>query len=613
MKIASKFLTLSVLAAVAAPGVRAESDFKISNLGPTNTMVMIKDVESNYLLIPVQENEPLCNIRVLADSKFQEAINVPLAIGHVDYYVPLDLRNFKGDNILLDVRTNPDHATRGGNTNRAWVKELKLSDTFDASNREKYRPSFHHTPAWGWMNDPNGMFYKDGVWHLYYQWNPYGSKWQNMSWGHSTSKDLINWEAQPKAFAPTDLGMIFSGSSVVDKDNTAGFGKDAIITFYTSADASQTQSMAYSTDGGITFTEYEANPVIAYERESRDPNMFWDEEHHQWVLLLASALDHEMLIFTSPNLKDWTLASKFGRGYGSQAGVWECPDLLYLPVQGTDEHKWVLICNINPSGPSGGSAAQYFVGDFDGKEFKCIDGPEETKWMDYGKDHYATVSFSNAPDGRHTVIGWMSNWEYANEVPTMQFRSANTLPRDVSLFKAPDGEYYLASEPSPEVDALRLKPIKMNVGTLGSGTKSFKLPSANDGICEIDLTADLASGSQLEITLSNAQGEKVVMTLDQKEFSMDRRESGIKDFSENFPAKTVGPLFDHNRSRSLRIFVDRSSIEAFVDKGRLAMTNLVFPTSPYTTVSLRASQGKVKCSSFEVYPLTPTSNPDEIK
>ena len=276
-----------------------------------------------------------------------------------------------------------------------------------------------------------GMFYKDGVWHLCYQWNPYGSKWQNMTWGHSTSKDLVNWEHQPATIIPDGLGTIFSGSSVVDTNNTAGYGKNAVVTLYTSCDASQVQSMAHSTDNGATFTKYAGNPIITLDTEARDPNMFWHEPTQQWVLVLAHALEHEMLIYTSPNLRDWTLQSSFGKGLGCQSGVWECPDLFELPVDGNGVKKWVLICNINPGGPFGGSAAQYFVGDFDGKTFtpdRDKQGNVPTKWLDFGKDNYASVSFSDAPDNRRTLIGWMNNWQYAAEVPTLQYRSANTLP-----------------------------------------------------------------------------------------------------------------------------------------------------------------------------------------
>ncbi|MBD5369755.1 MAG: DUF4980 domain-containing protein [Bacteroides sp.] len=578
---------LTAMTALTALGAASAADLRVDCLSPSNTLVRITDPQEKYLLLPVQENAPMAHIRVLSDGRLDETLNITLAQSNIDFYVPLRLTGRDGKDILLDVRTDNTRSNHRDANDAAWSSGLKLSDTFDTSNTEKYRPAYHHTPLYGWMNDPNGMFYKDGLWHLYYQWNPYGSKWENMSWGHSTSKDLIHWDAQEPVLYGDALGAVFSGSSVVDHDNTAGFGNDAVIALFTSAGASQVQSMAHSEDDGMTFRRYEGNPVIAYERESRDPNMFWDAENHRWVLLLASALDHEMLIFTSPDLKEWSLTSKFGHGYGAQDGVWECPDLMYLPVIGTDDHKWVLICNINPGGPAGGSGTQYFVGDFDGTTFKCDSEASVTKWIDYGKDYYAAVSFSNAPADRKTLLGWMSNWEYANDVPTRQFRSANSLPRELAVFKGTDGEYYVASVPSPEVDALRGKGTALKGGQLSASARKFALPTANDGICEISFEVELKKGATAEVTLYNAQGEKVAMTLDADKdtFSMDRRESGKVDFSQQFPAVTVAPAHNGTGHYSVRLFIDRSSVEAFAADGHFAMTNLVFPENPYTHIS----------------------------
>ena len=416
------------------------------------------------------------------------------------------------------------------------------------------------------MNDPNGMFYKDGVWHLYYQYNPFGSQWENMNWAHSTSTDLMHWTYQGEAIQPDALGTIFSGSCVVDKDNTAGFGKDAVIAFYTSAGAAQTQSIAYSTDNGKTFKKYVDNPIITSDvPDFRDPNVFWHEDTKQWILILAAG--QQMNIYSSKNLKDWKYESNFGEGYGNHGGVWECPDLLKVG------DKWVLICNINPGGPFGGSATQYFVGTFDGHKFTCASKPEVTKWMDYGKDHYATVSFSNAPDGRIVVLPWMSNWQYANQVPTQQFRSANGLPREMGLFSY-NGEDYVTIKPSPEVfAAFEQKPS----GRLQAATW-----------LEVTNIKNNAS-----IVLSNDKGEKVTMVYDGKAgtFSMDRNESGLSDFNNDFKAKTVAPTY--GAVKALNIFVDRSSIEAFDADGKLSMTNLVFPTKPYDNVIAKGCKIKI--------------------
>ena len=589
------------------PAANASEGVEINHLGVNNTLVRVTG-EGNYIMLPVQEANDDARVNVLVDGKIAETIYVRLASSKTDYTVPFDLTPYKGKNVILDVVTPQGRSSvREAKEDVCW-KGIALADKLDYTDREtRFRPLFHHTPEYGWMNDPNGMFYKDGVWHLYYQYNPYGSKWQNMSWGHSTSSDLVNWEHKPVALRPDGLGSIFSGSCVVDTDNTAGMGKDEVIALYTSAGTSQMQSMAHSSDNGITFNVYPANPVITLESEARDPNMFWNERTGEWNLVLAHALDHEMLFFTSPDLKEWTLQSAFGKGIGAQDGVWECPDLFELPVEGTDEKKWVLICNINPGGPFGGSAVQYFVGDWDGRKFTADtlpDGSIPTKWLDYGKDNYALVSWSGAPDGRRTAIGWMSNWQYAADVPTMQFRSANTLPREIGLFRAPDGEIYASCAPSPELEALRGKLVqKVSRTTVGKKQRAYSLPTANGGICELLFDINAAKSSTVAITLSNDKGEKIVMLYDAAShtLSFDRTEGGLTDFSEGFPAVTATPTHEINGKISLRLYVDRSSIEVFGNDGRFVMTNLVFPTKPYTTLSFSSTDGKAKIENLKIY------------
>lgn len=525
-----------------------------------------------YLLIPVQENAEMANVKVIADNKQVKTINIKLANNHIDYLVPLDLKEFAGEKSLaLDIHVNGTYRTDGGIASFGCWKKMQFSDIYDISNREQYRPIYHHTPAYGWMNDPNGMFYKDGVWHLYFQHNPFGSQWENMTWGHSTSTDLVHWTFEGDPVQPDVWGAIFSGSAVVDKENTAGFGKDAVVALYTSAAESQIQSMAYSTDNGKTFTKYEGNPVITSNvPDFRDPHMFWNEDIKKWNMILAAG--QHMEIYTSDNLKEWKLESSFGAEYGNHGGVWECPDLMKMKVKGTDKEKWMLICNINPGGPFGGSATQYFIGDFDGYKFVCDTKPEVTKWMDYGKDHYATVTFDNAPDGRHVAIAWMSNWQYANLVPTKQYRSCNSIPRDLGLFEY-DGDIYCSVLPSPEMTAAR---------------KTKKPGKAITEACELIVNP---KRDVTIITLSNDKGEEVVMKYDAKAktFSMDRTNSGKMDFSTDFPAVTEAPTF--GKISQLRIFIDKSSIEVFDAEGKMAMTNLVFPNKPYNKVTI---QGKAK-------------------
>ena len=525
-----------------------------------------------YLLLPVQESAEVSNIKVIGGSRQLKTLNVRLANNHIDYYVPLCLQEFDDEKgLMLDVHVNGTYRTDGGISTFSCWKNMSFSDTFDMKNREQYRPVYHHTPAYGWMNDPNGMFYKDGVWNLYFQHNPYGSLWENMTWGHSTSTDLVHWKFQGDPVQPDALGTVFSGSAVVDKENTSGFGKGAVIALYTSAGESQTQSMVYSTDNGKTFTKYEGNPVITSNvPDFRDPHMFWNEDIKKWNMILAAG--QHMEIYSSDNLKDWKLESSFGETYGNHGGVWECPDLMKMKVRGTNKEKWMLICNINPGGPFGGSATQYFIGDFDGHKFTCESKPEVTKWMDYGKDHYATVTFDNAPEGRRVAIAWMSNWQYANQVPTLQYRSGNSIPRDLGLFEY-KGETYCSVVPSPEMTAARSK----------KATKSLSES------CE--MVVNLKGNST--ITLSNDKGEKVVMCYDAKAetFSMDRTKSGKMDFSNDFAATTKAPTY--GKISQLRIFIDKSSIEVFDAEGKMAMTNLVFPTKPYNKVTVKGGKYQV--------------------
>ncbi len=598
-------------AGIAALAANSSEGIKVEHLGANNTLVRVNG-DSRYLMLPVQESIDDATVNVVVDGKLDRTIYVRLAKSKVDYSMPFDLSPYKGHNVVLNIITSQDRSTvREAKEDAAWAN-FSLTDEIDVTNTEKYRPLYHHTPEYGWMNDPNGMFYKDGVWHLYYQWNPYGSKWQNMTWGHSSSKDLINWEHQPTAIEPNGLGAVFSGSSAVDTENSAGFGKDAVVTMYTSAGASQMQSLAYSHDNGNTFTIYPGNPVITLESEARDPNMFWNPEAKEWNMILAHALDHEMLIFSSPDMKEWKLESAFGKGLGAQDGVWECPDLFELTVEGTDQKKWVLLCNINPGGPFGGSGIQYFVGDFDGKTFTPdtdADGKVPTKWLDYGKDNYAIVSWSDAPDDRRTAIGWMSNWQYAAEVPTTQFRSANTLPREIKLFKGNDGQLYAASAPSPELTALRGKLVNdtRSIGVNRKG-KTILLPTANNGVCEILMDVEPFQQGSLILTLSNDKGEKSVLTYDpaKETLSFDRRESGVVDFSLDFPAVTTTPTFTNGGVMSLRMFIDTSSIEVFANEGKGVMTNLVFPTTPYTKLSLSTDGGNAKVKNLKIYSLENT-------
>lgn len=577
----------------------AENRVVVKHLANEQNIILLDSLKK-FLLLPVQENAPEGKVNIIVNNEFQleQNINIRLAREKVDYYVPLDLSAYQGKSVSVDVTGMPASSL-------CW-KEIKLSDTFDSSNRETYRPVYHHTPVYGWMNDPNGMFYKDGVYHLYFQYNPYGSMWANMTWGHSTSTDLTHWTYEGTAIVPDAWGAIFSGSCVVDKDNTAGFGKGAVVAFYTSAKSTpwgdvQSQSMAYSLDNGKTFIKYEHNPILtSTERDFRDPKVFWYAPGKHWVMMLA--VGQEMQIYSSGNLKEWKKESSFGAMQGAHGGVWECPDLVEVAVEGSKEKKWVLICNLNPGGPFGGSAAQYFVGSFDGKKF-VNESPTQTKWLDWGKDNYATVTWSNAPAGRCIALGWMSNWQYANNVPTTQYRSANTLARDLTLYRA-GGELYLKSKPSPEIKKARAEEKKISTFEVKGNYEVASLLADNKGAYEIEMTIENKGTSKIDFSLMNEKGEKVAMYYDvvRKQFVMDRSASGVVGFSRDFPAVTVAPVRNTDQIH-LRLFIDRSSVEAFGEDGEYVMTNLVFPAEPYNRMVFSSDKGSYIVKSMNVYRL----------
>lgn len=565
------FLTVaaSLFSALCSLPVQAQ-DMKVEALANDNFIIRIApDNKEQYLILPIEEAAPESQVKVIADNVLVRQLHIRLALNKVDYYVPFELNEFAGRHLILFAHASVDHANRGTGS-QLFLSNMSLSNTFDTSNKEKFRPEYHHTPLYGWMNDPNGMFYKDGEWHLYYQFGPYGSMWNNMTWGHSVSTDLIHWDHRSPALRPDIHGTIFSGSCIVDKHNTAGFGENAVIAMYTSAGDVQSQSIAYSLDNGNTFHVYEGNPVLTAEiADFRDPNMFWNEDIKKWTLVMSAG--QEMRIYSSPDMKQWTEESRFGKTLGCHDGVWECPDLMKLKVENgksAGQEKWVLFCNINPGNPAGGSATQYFIGDFDGHKF-TVDRESRYEgkalWQDYGKDHYATVSFSNAPDGRHTMLAWMSNWQYANNVPTMQYRSGNTIAREPFLYEGRDYTdpkhpsstmLYLGSRPAPEYD--------------GQG---------------LDTTIMKIKGS-CQVVLSNDEGEEFIITYDAKSMTLtvDRSKGGLTDFSKDFDVLATAPL--HNKLKSLRLFVDNSSVEVFGNNGEVSLTSLVFPQSKYNRVTV---------------------------
>ena len=407
------------------------SPLLIKDLGEGHCLVRV-NTNQKYLLLPVEDASPDVRISMIVNNKEVKNFDVRLAIHKVDYFVPVDLSDYSGKLISFKFKMNSNDPVRVNLSpdNTACCKEMKLSDTFDTSNREKFRPTYHFSPLYGWMNDPNGMVYKDGEYHLFYQYNPYGSKWGNMNWGHAISKDLVNWEHRPVAIAPDAFGTIFSGSAVIDHHNTAGFGAGAIVAIYTQNGDRQVQSIAYSTDNGRTFTKYENNPVlVSAARDFRDPKVFWYEGSKRWIMVLA--VGQEMQFFSSPNLKDWTFESHI-------TGFWECPELFELPVDGNkDNTKWVMY----------GASGTYMLGVFDGKKFT----PESGKYYYSTGSIYAAQTFTNIPesDGRRIQIGWgrISH-------PGMPFNGMMLFPTELSLRTTKDG-IRLFSKPIDELDRLQ--------------------------------------------------------------------------------------------------------------------------------------------------------------
>lgn len=438
------------------------------------------------------------------------------------------------------------------------------------SYKEMYRPQIHFTPAKNWMNDPNGMVYVDGTYHLFYQYNPQGNGWGNMSWGHATSTDLFHWKEQAVALTRDELGDIFSGSAVIDKDNTAGFGAGAMVAFYTSAsDAGQQQSMAYSTDGGKTFTRYVANPVIKNNDDrQRDPKVFWHADSKQWIMSLAKGWSKGIEFFGSTDMKTWSKLSTFIVELPGRPNLqWECPDLLQFG------DKWVLLVSVNPGGPILGSGMMYFVGDFDGKEFKA-DALDYPLWLDYGMDNYAGVTWSNTAD-RKIMIGWMNNWSYAGDVPCSPWRSAMTLPRELKL-TAFNGKPLLCCPVVNEID--KIAGTWQNVGTTIDAKDAYQLR----------LTLQLDKNST--ITLSNSQDEKYVIDINANARTLTAHRTaatGKTSFNGSFSIPSMqAPLNIEGETVTIDMFVDQSSVEILTKDGTMSMTNLVFPQSLYNSLTI---------------------------
>lgn len=510
------------------------------------------------------------------------------------------------------------------NTNTEVAKE-----TTAATFNEPHRPQFHFTPPSGWMNDPNGMVYHNGEYHLFYQHNPDSTVWGPMHWGHAVSRDMIDWEHLPIALYPDSLGTIFSGSAVVDVKNTSGLGSAdnpamvAIFTYHNEEGARagrddyQTQGIAFSLDNGRSWTKYEGNPVLKNPGiiDFRDPKVSWYEEGQKWIMTLA-VKDH-ISFYSSKNLLDWKLESDFGANVGAHGGVWECPDLFKLKVEGTNEEKWVLLVNINPGAPNGGSGTQYFLGSFDGSRFvldpqfeaslnakpaiaTTVNG-QEGIWLDYGRDEYAGVTWENVPeqDGRRLFMGWMSNWAYANVVPTEKWRSAMTVARTLELVDTPAG-LRVASRPVKELQNIYQESYPVKAQTVSDALAISENAPFTTPTFDLQLELErLSPEGQFAVELSNDKNQKVLVGYDaaRGQYYIDRSNAGSNSFSDNFAGIHHAPRLASGASFPVRLLVDVASVEFFADNGKTVMTDIIFPNEPFTKVKLLTGNGQFKVTS----------------
>lgn len=450
--------------------------------------------------------------------------------------------------------------------------------------QEPFRPQFHFTPAEKWMNDPNGLVYLNGKYHLFYQYYPNDIVWGPMHWGHAVSTDLLSWKHMPIALYPDSLGNIFSGSVVIDKNNTAGFGANAMVAIFTyHNDAlweagqknTESQALAYSTDEGKTWTKYANNPVLnnSGEQDFRDPKVFWNETKNKWDMVLAAG--DRIKIFSSDNLKNWTFESDFKPvADDADLGVWECPDLFKMKMGKVE--KWVMIVSHGDKAPNGGSGTRYFIGDYDGKTFT---NTQKAIWLDYGTDAYAGVTFSNTPNNKKIFLAWMSNWKYANKTPTEVWRGAMTLPRELSLHPSEiKGEYHLKQNIVEQISLFTDKDWE---------EEEVKTPFEKTGLdlSQAEVRFEVNEPDFLEIVLSNFMKEKFIIQIKNNQVITNRSQSGKVDFSDQFAAKEQQmPI--QEKIHIVQLITDKSSVEILLNNGRYSMTNLVFPNMNFSTLQI---------------------------
>ncbi len=487
---------------------------------------------------------------------------------------------------------------------------LSAQDAYD----QPWRPQYHFTPSHNFMNDPNGMVFYKGEYHLFYQYNPEGQVWGHMSWGHAVSTDMVHWQHLPLAIPEDRNYMIYSGSAVVDWNNSSGLCKNpdpkdrsCLIAIY-AADYHQKREkthIAYSNDRGRTWTNYAGNPVIDVDAEDfRDPFVFWYEPQKKWVLVAVLADHRKALFFGSTDLKQWDKLSEFGPA-GDDAGQWECPDLLELPLEGTKETRWVLIINRNPGAPAGGTGVRYVVGSFEGKQFteEKPDGPK--LWADYGKDFYATNSFNDMPksDPRKIWMGWISNWLYAKDEPTVLWRGAQSIPRTLSVRRV-GNQLLMVQSPTHELESLRGQPLQASNATFQEATAKIAKAGLNGETYELEAELDSGNAGEFGFRLRKSGNVETLVGVvpATNTLFVDRTKSGEVSFSKDFPGRYTTTLQNTKRVK-LRIFVDRSSVEVFANDGEKVMTDRVYPPPGSTGIELYSTGGTARVVKLTVWPL----------
>ena len=571
--------------------------------------------DKRYLLLPVKNRSAMRKMTVAVDGHVKREMAIELADAEPDWWAVLDVKQWSGKPLRLEVDSLPSGS-------RA-LEQVKQSDALperDAKERAD-RPVFHFAPPRGWINDPNGQVFFDGEFHLCYQLNPYGTRWQNMSWGHAVSRDLVHWEDLGVALHQQGGIMIFSGQATVDHQNTSGFGaggKPPIVAAYTGhrVDGSrQTQDLAFSLDRGRTWTKYAKNPVLDINNPNfRDPKVFWHAPTKKWVMAVVMANERKVHFYGSLNLREWKFLSHFGPAGAPKKSNWECPDLFQLPVEGTDgrEVKWVLHVGMGDGAAAGGSGGEYFVGDFDGTTFTSDEPLDTVRWADFGRDFYAAVTWENVPpqDGRRIWIGWMNNWRYANDIPTgVDWRGMMSVPRTLALRRAEGDTLRLVQRPVLELESLRGEHRAVPQTRLAPGTPATLKENAGDAIVVVAEFTPAADAKAFGFKVCVGGGHETVVGYDvaKQELFIDRTKSGNTTFHSDFPGRHAAPLKPGPDGKiKLHVLVDRYSVEAFANDGAVTITDLIFPKPESRGVQVYSDGGAVEYT-LDLWKLKPAA------